>query len=184
MIFLFAVVFGILLGYALRGRVSHLASLKLRALWLVLASLVIQFLIFPLFTPEPIIPFGTAVLHAVSYVLVFVWLVLNVRVRAISAIGGGAALNMVVVLANGGFMPASVAALRWAGLTGAAEILGRGEAYGNLVRMDATTRLNFLGDAIPLPHWIPFATAISAGDVLIAAGLVWLIVRGMRSPRG
>jgi hypothetical protein len=181
MIFLYAVALGILLGYALRGRLSGLLSLELRGLWLVLAALLIQLLIFPLFTPQPIVPYGTALFHGISYGLVFLWLVLNLRIRALFAVGGGALLNLVVVLVNGGFIPASAHALRQAGLDSVAEVIARGETYGNVVGMSASTRLNFLGDWIPLPPWLPFSTAMSVGDVLIMAGLVWLLARGMRA---
>jgi hypothetical protein len=179
MIFLYAVVLGVLLGIAFRGRLSRLLSLELRALWLVLGALVIQLLIFPLFTPEPIIPYGTAILHGISYGLVFLWLVLNLRVRPLFAIGSGAVLNVVVVLANGGYMPASGAALRQAGLDSVADAIARGEAYGNVIGMSSLSRLNVLGDWIPLPRGLPFATVMSLGDVLIMVGLVWLLVRGM-----
>jgi hypothetical protein len=181
MIFLYAVVIGILLGYALRGRIGHLAALHLRGLWLVMLALVIQLLIFPLFTPEPVIPYGTAVLHGISYGLVFLWLLLNVRVRPLIVVGVGALLNLVVVFVNGGYMPASPTALAHAGLTSVAETIGRGETYGNIVGMSAATRLNFLGDWIALPRGLPFATAMSVGDAVIMVGLMWLLVRGMRA---
>jgi hypothetical protein len=181
MIFLCAVALGILLGYAFGGRLSRLLVLRLRALWLVLAALAIQLLIFPLFTAEPIVPHWTAVLHGVSYGLVFLWLILNLRVRPLLAIGAGALLNIVVVLANGGYMPASPGALAQAGFESVAESLARGDVYGNLVGMSASTRLGFLGDWIPLPRWLPFATVMSVGDVLIMAGLVWLLVSGMKT---
>ncbi len=184
MIFLYSLALGVLLGYALRGRLSGLTALQLRGLWLVLVSLAIQLLIFPLFASEPIVPYGTAVLHGISYGLVVLWLILNLRIRPLLAIGAGAVLNLAVVLANGGFIPASAGALRGSGLHGVAEIVARGQTYGNLVLMDSTTRLNFLGDVIPLPSWLPFAAAISAGDVLIMAGIVWLVAAGMRSRRG
>src|SRR5512136_687109 len=108
MIFLYAVVLGFIFGCALRGRLSRLASLNLRGLWLVLLALAIQLLIFPLFTSEPVIPYGTAILHGVSLGLVFLWLGLNLRTRPLLMVGSGATLNLVVMLANGGFIPASV----------------------------------------------------------------------------
>lgn len=181
MIFLYAVGFGVLLGYARRGRIAHLAELPLRGLWLVLLALVIQLLIFPFVTPEPLLPYGTVVLHGLSYGILLLWLLLNLRTRELLVVGAGALLNSVVVLANGGYMPASPAALRVAGLAGIADIAARGETYGNIVGMSAATRLNFLGDWIPLPGALPFARAMSVGDVLIMAGLTWLLVRGMRA---
>ena len=51
--------------------------------------------------------------------------------------------------------------------------------HGNTVLMGETTRFNILGDLLYLPRGIPFATALSAGDLIIALGIVWLIVKGM-----
>ena len=181
MIFLCAVVVGIALGYVLRGRLSRLVFLRLRGMWLVLVALGIQLLIFPLFTPNPIIPFGTAILHGVSYGLVLLWLLLNVRVRPLIAVGGGALLNILVVALNGGYMPASPAAFERAGLISVARLLAQGGTYGNLVGMSAATHLNVLGDWIGLPRGVPFATVMSVGDVLIMIGLVWLLAKGMNT---
>jgi hypothetical protein len=181
MIFLCAVVIGIAVGYMLGGRLSRLVFLRLRGVWLVLVALGIQLLIFPLFTPNPIIPFGTAILHGVSYGLVLLWLLLNVHTRPLIAVGGGALLNIAVVALNAGYMPASSAAFERAGLLSVAKILARGETYGNLVGMSATTRLNVLGDRIGLPRGVPFATVMSVGDVLIMVGLAWLLAKGMKT---
>ncbi|MDP3179003.1 MAG: DUF5317 domain-containing protein [Spirochaetaceae bacterium] len=181
MIVLYAVVVGVLLGYAFHGRLSNLAGLPLRSLWLVLLALVIQVLIFPLFTREPLLPYGTAVLHGVSYGILLLWLFLNLRNRALLVVGAGALLNLVVVFANGGYMPASPAALRIAGLAQTADIAARGETYGNIVGNGVATRLNLHGDWIPTPPAHPFARAMSVGDVLIMAGLTWLLVKGMRT---
>lgn len=181
MIFLYAVALGIVLGYVSGGRLSRLLGLELRALWLVLGALAIQLLIYPFFTDEPVIPYGTTALHGVSYALVFLWLVWNFRARPLWAVGAGAVLNLLTLLVNRGAMPASPHALRVSGLPDIAAILERGEPYGNLVGMSASTGLNFLGDWIPLPHWLPFARPMSVGDVVLMAGLVWLLVRGMRT---
>lgn len=181
MIFVCAIGLGILVGYALGGRLSRLSLLRLRARGLVPVSLGIQLLIFPLFGPQPIIPFATSALHAISYGLVLVWLLLNVHLRPLIVVGAGALLNIVAVLANRGYMPASLNSLRRAGLEATAELLARGESYGNVIAMGPLTRLNGLGDWIALPPGLPFSTAISIGDIVIMLGLVWFLVRGMRT---
>jgi hypothetical protein len=180
MIFLLAAVAGLLLGYAFGGRTSNLPSLRLRALWLVLSALILQFLIFPLFSERPLLPYATVPLHVLSYLLVFVFLLLNLRVSGLIAIGVGALLNFAAIAANGGRMPASATALARAGLIETADRLTMSGAHGNVLLMSEGTRVNVLGDWLYLPGWIPFATAFSIGDVLILIGIAWLIVRGMR----
>jgi hypothetical protein len=179
-IFLYGVALGTLIGYLVGGRVGRLVTLPLRSPWLLLLALVIQLLIFPLFTDGPLIPYGTAYFHGFSYFLVLLWLARNLRLRPLWALVCGALLNAAAILSNGGFMPASAEALARAGLqTSAAHLLADG-TYGNVIRMGADTHLNVLGDWIAIPSWIPLATALSIGDLMIMAGLVWLIARGMK----
>ncbi|MDD4903613.1 MAG: DUF5317 domain-containing protein [Candidatus Bipolaricaulis sp.] len=180
MIFLYALGVGILLGYVAHGRLRQLTSLSFRVLWLIPLALVIQLLIFPLFSERPLIAFATPVLHVVSYAILFLWLLLNRSIRPVWMIGIGALLNAGVVLANGGYMPSSATALGQAGLGSTAATLLVDGTYGNVVLMGTDSRLNALGDWLFLPSWIPGATAFSIGDLLIMVGLAWLVVKGMR----
>jgi len=178
-LYLLAILVGIIAGYLRRGRLHHLVELRLRYSWLILVSLVIQLLIFPLFSGAPLLPYGTVPLHLVSYAILVVWLGMNLRVLPIGVLLLGAACNLAAVAANGGYMPASAAALQRSGLVHAAEWLLEGHPVANVVLMTSSTRLNVLGDWLYAPGWIPFSTAFSIGDVLIVVGIVWLIVRGM-----
>src|SRR4030042_691102 len=117
MIFLYALGVGILAGYVLHGRLRRLPSLPFRVLWLIpLLALLIQLLIFPLFSGRGLISVATPALHLLSYAILFLWLLLNLAVRPVWAIGLGALLNAVGVLANAGYMPSSATALERAGL--------------------------------------------------------------------
>lgn len=175
MFLLWAVVLGLLIGLLRRGRLANLAKLELRGLWLILAALVIQLLIFPLGPREPIIRAGTAYLHLLSYLCLLAFIGLNWRYFEFRIMGAGLALNLLVIAANGGYMPASAGALRRAGLEAVAATLEQGLHHGNTVLMGPQTRLNFLGDILYLPAAIPLANAFSVGDLLLALGLVLLL---------
>jgi hypothetical protein len=90
---------------------------------------------------------------------------------AVAAVGVG--LNLLVVVANGGFMPQSAEARMTT--RGAPEAMTQSDEprLHNVVTMDGETRLNFLADAIPEPAWLPSSNVISIGDLLLAAGLAW-----------
>ena len=94
------------MGYVRGGRLKHLAELELRGLTLILVSLVIQLLIFPLGEHGAVITYGTRYLHLLSYLplLAFIWL--NRRFWEILLMGLGILLNFLVILINGGYMPA------------------------------------------------------------------------------
>jgi hypothetical protein len=102
---------------------------------------------------------------------------------AIAALG--VALNLVVVAANGGYMPQSEQA----------RIAARGSTLlehettprlHNVRPMDDDTRLALLGDVIAQPTWMPRSNVVSFGDLLLAGGLgLWVFqvtLRVRRSP--
>ena len=180
MLFFFIIPIGLLIGFLSGGRLSGLGKLRLRWLPLIFISLLIQLLIFPLLTSTAIVTFGKAPLHILSYVLLAIWIAANVRIVPIILLGVGAICNFSALIANGGFMPASITALQKAGLPYLAERVMEEGVYANLICMSSSTRLNFLGDILYLPEWIPFSAAFSIGDLLIMLALIWLIVKGMR----
>ncbi len=181
MLYLVALLVGLAIGRLSGGRLAHLARLRLRWLALVPVALVIQLLIFPLFSGSPLLPYGTAPLHLASYALLIVVVARNLHLLPMRGLLLGAACNLGTVIANGGYMPASVHALRRAGLDRVAERLLDGEAVANVTLMGPSTHLNGLGDWLYLPEGVPFATAFSVGDVLIMIGLAWLMAWGMRA---
>ena len=181
MLYLIAILIGLVIGLVRGGRPSHLAQLRLRWLWLVFLALVIQLLIFPLFSESALLPYGTAPLHLLSYAILMVWLAMNLRVLPMGVLLLGATCNLITIASNGGYMPASVTALQRAGLGHAADRLLQGNVVANVILMAPSTRVNTLADWLYVPGWIPFATVFSIGDVLIMVGLVWLIARGMKA---
>jgi hypothetical protein len=180
MFLIVAILIGVVLGYAFGGRLSHLAALRFRHWWLILLSLAIQLSIFPLIGTRPLLPYATVPLHYLSYALIFAFLVINYRAFPLLVIGFGAVLNLLAIGVNGGYMPSSITALSRAGAKKMVAHLMEADTYGNVIRMSEQTRLNVLGDLLYLPKGFPLATAFSVGDLIIAFGLLWLVVWGMR----
>lgn len=175
MVLLWAVVIGLIVGLCRGGNLKVLGNIRFRYSWLILIALIVQVLIFPLFGPEPIIAAGTGYLHYLSYGLLLLFVLFNVRIKPVVVMGMGLVLNFVVIGLNGGRMPASVNSLRKSGEVGLAnELVSRGN-FGNVIPMDSSTKLNVLGDKIFLPSWVPFSSAFSVGDVVISVGVIWLL---------
>ena len=85
----------------------------------------------------------------------------------------GVGLNLLVVIANGGFMPQSAearVAARGASVTVTQSTEPR---LRNILPMNDQTQLSFLGDVIPEPSWLPNSNVISIGDLLLGSGLAW-----------
>ena len=167
-----AVVGGLLAGALLGGSLGNLERLSLRLAPLVVLALLLQVVIFS--------PLGThfsrgetITLHLGSYALLLVFVIANIRLRPIVCFGAGVVSNALAIVVNGGHMPATRGALRIAGLTETGQ-------HNNSVLAGPGTHLRFLVDVFALPHTVPLANIFSAGDVLIALGLAWLIASGMR----
>ncbi len=100
---------------------------------------------------------------------VLVFVLRNLSVPGFLLVAAGAASNLVAILANGGYMPASPEALATAGVGGT-------EGYSNS-RTLSEPALKPLTDVFALPSAVPFANVFSIGDVLIWVGLAWLLLR-------
>jgi Family of unknown function (DUF5317) len=85
----------------------------------------------------------------------------------------GVGLNLLVVVANGGYMPQSPDA-RETTRGGSLAVAQSADAkLRNIVTMTDQTRLSLLGDVIPEPAWFPNSNVLSAGDLLLGSGLAW-----------
>jgi hypothetical protein len=177
MLLLYAIAAGLLIGLLNRGSLANLAHVRIRWWTLALGGLIFQLV---LFSPPVAGVIGAAgpVLYVGSTAIVLVVLLANVRLPGFWLVGVGALLNLIVVLANGGQMPAS--AEGFLALYGAAAVPT--EAFSNSTLIGPQTVFPLLGDIFVLPRPIPLANVFSIGDVLIAIGGAWFIVRTMRRP--
>jgi hypothetical protein len=114
-----------------------------------------------------------------SAALVCAFVVLNRHLLGIPLVAVGFAMNALVIVANGA-MPVSERAAERAGVHLAALRAGD-DAKHELA--DRRTRLRPLADVIPVPLPGPLrrgSNVVSAGDVVLAAGLAQLVLSGMR----
>lgn len=163
-----------------RHRALVRAELPVRALWLAPLALVLQV---PLWRD-----WGGAGwqggLFLLSYALMLLFCGFNWHLPGVRLFGVGLLLNLLVVVANGGFMPITPEAMaRLHPGTVPADwppgLLRSGSK--DIVLPAQQTRLHFLSDVLVLPPPFPLPTAFSPGDVLIAVGfatLVWRLSAG------
>jgi hypothetical protein len=150
------------------GRLSRLADLRLRGLWLPILALALQVVI------VTVAPAGNQSLHAgihiSTYVALGLFLGANRRLPGVPIIGAGALMNGLAIGFNGGVMPASATAERLAGLH-------PGPGFQNSAHL-AHPSLAWLGDIIPWPG--PLPNILSIGDCLIYVGTAVLLHRTCR----
>jgi hypothetical protein len=149
------------------GRLGALADLRLRRLWAIWVALGLAVLGVGL----PGLPDGLrSLLLVAAYPAGAAFLAANRRVPGLPLVALGAALNLLVIAANGGVMPAAPAALAAAGLP----VTQPG--FQNSTALPEP-RLAFLGDVFAIPASWPLSNVFSVGDVLIGAGLAWGLLR-------
>ncbi len=190
MILVAAVVLGLaasLVRY--RSRVAgRIAAIPLRAAWLALLALALQL-------PMLRAPAGPAsgfrlqqALLLASYFLLFLFVWCNRRLGAILIVGVGIICNLVVILANRGFMPITPQALVTINPGSSVQQWPEGTHYANskdIILARGDTRLWPLSDVLTIPPPFSWPTAFSAGDLILAAGIVillaapeWILKRG------
>lgn len=168
MLWLFAMVVGLLFGLIVGGKITNLARVKFRWPWLVVGAVLVRVAV--LSTPLNRVE-GAQYVYLLALAAIVVWTVLHLgRLPGVWLITAGAALNLLVIAVNGGRMPV------------ASELAGPLLRNGNLGQytvMSSATHLNLAGDWISL---YPVPEAYSPGDVLIALGLAIAVFVSTATP--
>jgi hypothetical protein len=180
-------VVGVLVGWVAGAIRAYLSKRRYRPailhhIWLVIVSLLPQVLAFYLPAMRAIIPGWLASVGLVSSLiglLIFVWL--NRAYHELWVAGLGLSANLLVIIANGGLMPITVAtaAALYPGAGPGSIFVGSRLGWSkNIVLTNEAMHFGFLSDCLLMPGWIPWRYAFSLGDVLIAAGVFWLLWNG------
>jgi len=183
MILFVALLLSIAIALVRGGRFSCLAQTPLRYGWVAIAAFAMQWSIIysPLPRTEGLLGARTLLLIA-SYLLVVVVVVANRRLPGLSLIGVGLGLNLLVMLANGGFMPVTLEAVERAGMSHLAlstEPGARLLATKDVILPAEATRLWLLSDIFVVAPPCPLRTIFSLGDLFLAVGAFVFFQRAM-----
>jgi hypothetical protein len=172
MILLIAAAVSILIALARGGRLANLGHLTVRVGWLVFVALALQLVATRQIVPElDIGSIWSAALLVLSHLVLLAVVIANVRLPGMIVIGLGLALNLVAMLANGGFMPVTREALEAANLSHLitdTEAGLRVAGSKEIVLSRTQARLWVLSDIILVPR--PLLTIVSIGDLALALG--------------
>lgn len=165
MILLYMIALSVMVAYFRGGRLKYYLDKPLKGIYLPIIA----------FALEAALEFGGKKLLApmviLEYGLLFAFIFLNWRIRAIRLVAVGVALNALVIFASGFRMPVTPVVFDPA-LSEFAERVRAGELIEYvLIGWDAP--LWFLSDTIPITRVVPGIASI--GDVVMAAGMFWLL---------
>jgi hypothetical protein len=159
---------GIVIGYARGGRIGELGRARLHHAWLLVVALVMQ-----LVANEPEQDWLALALVLGSFGVIGVFAAINRRAFGMPLVALGAAMNFIVIAANGG-MPVSAEAIRAVGDDPASLVL-RGKHFVD----HGQAHLRFLSDTIA---WPLRPAIVSVGDLVLWSGIS-LLVAGLMQPR-
>jgi hypothetical protein len=174
-------VLAVLIGLACGGSLAGWDGLRLRWWMLGAASLGMQLVLFnPPLDEQPWAMAMGPWLFAVTLVGIALVLLRNSATMSLArtplrmaALGVG--LNLLVIGANGGYMPRSTEASQAVGRP--VDTIVDGQRLTNVGILSDATRLPWLGDVLPEPQWLPLSNVLSIGDLLLAGGLAWWAFR-------
>jgi hypothetical protein len=170
---IYAVLAGLIIGVAVGGRLGNLATIHFRWAPLIVIGFIAQVVLFMDAVAERVGDAGPAI-YVATTLMVGAAVLRNIRLPGMPLVVLGAISNMAAILANGGFMPATVEAMTSLGKT-APTIYSNSELV-------ADPSLPWLIDRFALPRWLPLANMFSVGDVLLGIGVLVFVVSVMRHP--
>ena len=176
--FLFFAVIAAALAIAvlIGGDVRRLSQLRLRHLELLLAAFAVKIAVGLLGTTHAQAAINAArPLNAIGAVLLLAVVWFNRRIPGAILFGAGLTLNLIVILAFGGRMP--VLLPRDIDPNSAVLAVLKGGLDPLHVALQQPQGLWFLGDVFAIPGIAGHASLVSIGDLLMAAGVAWLIIR-------
>ena len=177
MFLFFAVIAGALaVAVLIGGDIRRLSQLRLRHLELLLAAFAAKIsvaLLGTMHAPAALTAARPLNVIGAGLLLAVVWF--NRRIPGAILFGAGLTLNLIVILAFGGRMP--VLLPRDIDPNSALLAVLKGGLDPLHVALPHPQGLWFLGDIFAIPGIGGHASLVSIGDLLMAAGVAWLIIR-------
>jgi hypothetical protein len=165
------------------GRLNNLVSLSIR--WSALPLLALGLQIIVIYGParNEARPYSLpALLILASYGLLLATALVNQRLPGMALLGLGAALNFLVILVNGGWMPVTAELLAKAGFIDTPSAVATGQRVlftKDVIMVNQQIHLRWLSDVLVIPRAGLLSAVFSGGDVLMIVGLFHLIQVGM-----
>ncbi len=183
--FIEAIVIGFIVAIFRKGKIRNIENLHINGWYLFIAAGLIQVSISwlksknQLLGPEFFDKYFVYV-HLLTYLLMIVGVILNIRKNFMRFILIGMLLNFIVIFANGGKMPVSFKNVK--GYENYTEdMLDKSDIKHSLVTED--TKFVYLADVIVLPRPYPLARIISIGDIFLMIGVFLFFQESMVKKR-
>lgn len=177
-----AIILGIVTGWLRKGSLKSLNKLSLPGLPLVAMAILFQVLIWVDFSANYLLIehyYPYLYITSLLFLLIFLFNAFYRNIKQIGFLiaGIGIYLNLLVISANGGFMPVDSTTISLQ----VSEELAAGDRSPYHTVISDDTRLEILGDTIKVPYRT--RQLLSIGDVVLAAGVLYIIQHEMTRKR-
>lgn len=171
-------IFAVMLGWILKGKVTRLLNLALKGLSLPIIAALIELVLYRASDVIVWSPILTLLAQMVIYGALLTFFYLNRQVLGLRVVGFGVLLNAIVIFANGGLMPVDTTMALEHGFNETLTLLENGSIFGHAV-MGTETIFWPLADWIQIGPPYPFPKTVSFGDLVMDLGFCITIVNGM-----
>lgn len=177
--FIESIVISIIIGFIRGGKIRKFKAKNHKTIWILLFGMVIQYALIFLNRVEEIgsiskILSYTKEILIISYLLILIGLVTNLKFRSLWAVLIGYMMNFLVIAANGWKKPILLEGIELSNAKGLKEMIeiGKNALYTPIVE---STKYPVLGDIIIFSNPYPISKIISLGDLVISFGIFALI---------
>lgn len=177
MMLVYALALAVVAGYLRGGRLANYERRPLRMVGLPITAFAVEALYGAALGTGLDPALLLSIMVPLQYALLAAFCALNWRRKPVLPIALGTALNLLVIGLNGFRMPVTAAIRDVPEMISTLTRIESGELFEYVVA-SAETRLLWLGDVIPAP-FLPGQGFGSIGDLLLAAGVGWLVMEIM-----
>ncbi len=175
-------ILSVVIGWIRGGTLRRFGGISLKTMWIFVLAFILQILLVLLgVNGTSIILNYIRPIYIVSYLLLFIGIVLNIKYRELIVILIGGLLNLFVFISNSGKIPVTVEGLRLAGLDNIANFVQAGK-MSLYIPLSEGVKYGFLGQIITIGQPYPYPQVLSIGDVIIALGL-FVFIQGVMLDR-
>jgi hypothetical protein len=176
LIVLFFTFVAIVINKGLKG-IEHK---KIRHFYLIVLGFVIQLIIFSRRFSNSKLNSLTPYIYLFSLFILLLFMILNLNYNGIKIALIGLLSNLIVIVANGGYMPQDLLKIELVWGQEKVELLKLSGHFNNGIVMSQNSHLNFLGDIIAIPKLKFLMGVYSIGDVIITIGITIFIFEFLR----
>ena len=177
--FIEAILISLIIGLIRGGKLKKCRAINHKTMWVLIFGMIIQYILVFLNRVEEIgsisrILSYTKEIQIISYILILIGIVTNLKFKSLWAVLIGFIMNFFVIGANGWKKPILLEGIQLTNMSGLNRMIEMGKA-ALYTPITESTKYPILGDIIIFSDPYPISRIISLGDLIISFGIFALI---------